>query len=100
MNPFTQSLSRTGFIVWSLIEICIFFVILLNLRTIRDLDELVRILIIFLVGLFGLLIVARRLQSAGLSAALSLIWLIPIVGYILWIVLCFLPTKSNSTDKR
>lgn len=96
MNPFSESLTRPSFIFWSLFEIGLFILILANLGEIRTYDLWVRLLIFILMCLFGLLIVARRLQNAGLNIFLSVIWILPIVGYIFWAMLFVLPTKQKA----
>jgi uncharacterized membrane protein YhaH (DUF805 family) len=100
MNPFTVTLTRTGFLIWSII--CI--VILVGFGLSIDFTKAshqgtywIAYRLLFILFFFGALTLTliRRLQNAGLSSILFLIVLFPGIGQILWFSLFFIPTKKR-----
>ncbi|MBI4033897.1 DUF805 domain-containing protein [Candidatus Saccharibacteria bacterium] len=100
MNPFRNSLDRSGFLLWSVMDLALLalggLVIDLTKNTWSD-GQLLAFKVIYFIPWFvlGALIVMRRLQNAGLSLWLSLLWLIPVVGFLFWLALFFIPPKHH-----
>lgn len=100
MNPFKHPAGRLGYFIWTLIA----WTPLLVLAYLIDQAESQRIgnywlgwriaIVTFFVGAV-LLLTVRRLQSAGLHPLLSLMIFVPLVGFMFWIALFFIPPKHH-----
>jgi uncharacterized membrane protein YhaH (DUF805 family) len=101
MNPFKGSITRTGFLLWSIV--CIMILVTFGLRIsfsqasysgiYLPIDRVIFVSLVF--WSIGILILLRRLQNAGLSAALALLLLCPVAGQLLCIALFFIPAKAK-----
>lgn len=95
MNPFTSSLTRLGFLVWFVLLIPLYSVLLIISLSdsISSGVSLISWILLISIILMNLLIIIRRLQNAGLSIFLSLVFfLIPMAI----IILFFLPPKAKN----
>ena len=101
MNPFSGSLNRIGFLVWSILLIAwvISFGVMIDATKAHHggaywLPFRIGWGIVF--AIVSLLVLVRRLQNAGLSGWLVILWLVPVFGNFLWLVLFFLPPKKSA----
>lgn len=99
MNPFTGSLTRLGFLVWSLPLPVLYVVPLLGALSDTPITGIGNIMLwMMLIAGIGLtlLVLVRRLQDVGFTKwylVLALLISTPLV-YIAWPVLLFVPSKS------
>jgi uncharacterized membrane protein YhaH (DUF805 family) len=98
MNPFTGTLDRIGFLIWSLICLAIVFQLGLTIdMTKADHEGMYWLPYRIIIGSVGVvlssLIIVRRLQNAGLSSWLAIIGLIPVFGTAFWVAMLFVPPK-------
>jgi uncharacterized membrane protein YhaH (DUF805 family) len=100
MNPLTGALTRLGFLLWSIVIV----IFLLGFARLNNLAEVhyvsrwttVRIILGVIFVLFIAFIFIRRIQNAGLYNRLIILSVVPVVSTILWIVLLFVPAKTNN----
>jgi uncharacterized membrane protein YhaH (DUF805 family) len=102
MNPFKQTLSRTGYLIWSLIFVLITYFILIARQegwiNIGEgsgfIGETVAYLLFGLILGLGLLATARRLQDAKRPIWLAVLVFVPVVGILMWLTLLLLPPRE------
>jgi uncharacterized membrane protein YhaH (DUF805 family) len=102
MNFLAHSLNRKSFLIWTGVYILLVVGILLAVIS----DALVigegtgtagEVIAYVLFGIFaitGFVIFIRRIENTGLPIWLSLVYVVPFVGAILWILLFFIPSKN------
>src|SRR5258708_841384 len=100
MNPFTGTLNRLGYLVWTLIP----WAILISAGILIDatkhahqgtywLGFRVFIIVVFVSLYFYATI--RRLENAGLSPFLAILAIVPVVGFTFWLALLFIAPKQH-----
>lgn len=101
MNPFSGTLNRSGFFIWSILLIAwvLGFAVLIDATKAHHvgvywLPE--RIIWGVILIFFSALIILRRIQNAGLSIWFIILAFMPYVGEVFWLILFFLPPKSIS----
>jgi uncharacterized membrane protein YhaH (DUF805 family) len=99
MNPLSETLTRLGFLLWSiLLIICLLgFARLNNVAETHGVGAWMteRLVIAAIIAIIFLVVFLRRLQNAGLSRWLVILAVPPVVGSVFWIILLFIPTKSK-----
>ena len=101
MNPFTGTLTRFSYFLWSLFIIAMVVGFGASVDAVKDTQEgmfwpLYRILFILALFTLSILVFIRRLQNAGLSPALICILFVPVFGILFWIIALFFPPKQQS----
>jgi hypothetical protein len=101
MDPFSGTLHRAGFLLWSVVLIAwvISFGLIIDSTKAHHigaywLPERIIWAMIFLY--FFVLVSLRRIQNAGLSNWSVILALLPYAGFIFWFVLFFIPTKVKN----
>jgi uncharacterized membrane protein YhaH (DUF805 family) len=105
MNPFSGSLNRLGFLLWSLLFLAIVlgFGASIDATKSQHVGEYwlpYRILFVIVFVSLSILIFWRRIQNAGLSYWFMILWFIPLVCDIFWISLFFIPPATHHDNKQ
>jgi uncharacterized membrane protein YhaH (DUF805 family) len=100
MNPFTGSLNRVGYLVWSILLILwvIGFGVLIDATKAQHVGVYwlgFRILWMLVLIALSLLVPMRRIQNAGLSLWLVLVMIVPFASMIFWFALFFIPPGNH-----
>lgn len=93
VNPFTGSINRKTFLIWNIALTIVYYLILFSLNSAKAL-----ITYYVIGGIFGLLLVVRRLQNTGLNMLLLLSLLLPLANIIFLISLFFIPPRHTSPN--
>jgi uncharacterized membrane protein YhaH (DUF805 family) len=100
MNPFTGSLNRLGFLIWSLIP-WVFMIANAIVIEVTKKDHQgnywlgYRVLVVSIFIGVSLFATVRRLENAGLNKWLALLSIVPFVGLVFWVALLFIPPKRH-----
>ena len=91
MNPFTGSIDRKSYLIWSIALSLIYCAIRFSFNS-------TPVLIVYLGVslLLSLLLVVRRLQNTGLNMWLLLTLLLPLANIIFLIALFFIPPQTST----
>jgi uncharacterized membrane protein YhaH (DUF805 family) len=102
MDPFTGTLTRLGFLLYSIVlVICLLgFGKLNNLAEVHYVSRwtIERVILGIILVIFIALIFIRRIQNAGLNNWLVILSVVPIISTILWVLLLLKPTKVKYTQ--
>jgi uncharacterized membrane protein YhaH (DUF805 family) len=100
MNPLSGTLSRLGFLFWSiLLIICLLgFARLNNVAEAHHVGAWTteRLVVAAIIAIIFLVVFLRRLQNAGLSSWLVILAVPPVVSSVFWVILLFIPPKSKN----
>ncbi len=93
VNPFTGSINRKTFLIWNIALTIVYYLIHFSLNSAKAL-----ITYYVIAGIFGLLLIVRRLQNTGLNMLLLLSLLLPLANIIFIISLFFIPPRQTSPN--
>jgi uncharacterized membrane protein YhaH (DUF805 family) len=105
MNPFTGPLTRFGFFVWTFAySVVVLFAFISFMDGVKGSHKgkywlAYRLIFVFLLIGVSILAYLRRIQDAGLSKSLIVLWLVPIADVIFWFILLSLPSKGQIKAK-
>jgi uncharacterized membrane protein YhaH (DUF805 family) len=93
MNPFTGSINRKSYLIWNVGLTIVYCLIHFSLNSAKAL-----VAYYVIAGIFGLLLIVRRLQNTGLNMLLLLSLLLPLANIIFLISLFFIPPRQTSPN--
>lgn len=93
MNPFTGSINRKTFLIWNIALTIVYYLIYFFLNSAK-----VLVAYYVIAGIFGLLLIVRRMQNTGLNMLLLLSLLLPVANIIFLISLFFIPPRQASPN--